>query len=272
MTDMPTKLVWPAKAMIGMVHVPALPGTAAASLTVDEIVNHSVAEATAIASSGFDAVLIENMHDRPYLLGAVGPEITAAMTAVVCAIRGVVDLPLGVQVLAGANREALAVALAGGADFIRAEGFVFSHVADEGQFTTADAGPLLRYRRAIGAERVAVIADVKKKHASHALTADVDLADTARAAQFFGADGVVITGTSTGRPADPDDVRHAKGTVDIPVIVGSGVNPEDLPALWPHADAFIVGSYIKRDGDWRNPLDPRRIDALLAGARSLAAK
>lgn len=264
------KLVLPAKAMIAMVHVPALPGAPAASMTVRQIVKHSVAEANALASAGFDAILIENMHDRPYLLGAVGPEITAAMTAVVGAVRKEVNAPLGVQVLAGANREALAVAMAGGAEFIRAEGFVFSHVADEGQFTTADAGPLLRYRRAMGADHIAVIADIKKKHASHALTADVDLADTARAAQFFGADGVVITGTSTGRAANPDEVHSARSAVDIPVIVGSGVNPENLPALWPHADAFIVGSYIKRDGDWRNPLDAARIDALLAGARSLA--
>lgn len=254
---------------MAMVHVPALPGAPAASKTIREIIGHSVTEAMALASAGFDGILIENMHDRPYLLGAVGPEITAAMTAVLSAVRKEVDTPLGVQVLAGANREALAVALAGGADFIRAEGFVFSHIADEGQFTTADAGPLLRYRRAIGADHIAVVADIKKKHASHAITADVGIADTAHAAQFFGADGLVITGASTGRPASPNDVRSARGAVNIPVIVGSGVDPENLAALWPHADAFIVGSYIKRDGDWRNPLDADRINALLSASRSL---
>lgn len=41
---------------------------------------------------------------------------------------------------------------------------------------------------------------------SHAITQDVSLAETARAAEFFMADGIVITGTATGRPAEPDHV------------------------------------------------------------------
>ena len=53
--------------------------------------------------------------------------------------------------------------MATGAHFIRAEGFVFSHVADEGMMD-ACAGKLLRHRRTIGAERVLVLSDVKKKH------------------------------------------------------------------------------------------------------------
>lgn len=63
----------------------------------------------------------------------------------------------------GANKEALAVAMASGAQFIRAEGFVFSHVADEGWMDSC-AAELLRYRRAIGAEDILVFTDIKKKH------------------------------------------------------------------------------------------------------------
>ena len=63
----------------------------------------------------------------------------------------------------GANKEALAVAHVSGANFIRAEGYVFSHVADEG-WMDACAGELLRYRKSIGAENVLVFTDVKKKH------------------------------------------------------------------------------------------------------------
>lgn len=50
-----------------------------------------------------------------------------------------------------------------GLDFIRAEGFVFSHVADEG-LLNACAGELLRYRRRIGAEHIQIFTDIKKKH------------------------------------------------------------------------------------------------------------
>lgn len=61
-----------------------------------------------------DGVIIENMHDIPYSL-SVGPEVSACMTAVCSAVRSVCPaLPLGVQILAAANRQALAVALASG--------------------------------------------------------------------------------------------------------------------------------------------------------------
>src|SRR6185436_20680227 len=124
--------------------------------------------------AGFDALMIENMHDRPYVQGAHGPETVAIMTRVGLAVREAAPgLPLGVQILSGGNREALAVALAVGGGFIRCENFVFAHVADEGLLERAEAGPLLRYRKSIGAEHIKVLADIRKKHASHAITADV---------------------------------------------------------------------------------------------------
>ena len=108
--------------------------------------------------------MIENMHDTPYLNQNVGPEITATMTAVCYEVkRTVPNIPCGVQILAGANKEAVAVAKACGLDFIRAEGFVFSHVADEGLMNSC-AGELLRYRKSISAENVLVFTDIKKKH------------------------------------------------------------------------------------------------------------
>jgi membrane complex biogenesis BtpA family protein len=163
----------------------------------------------------------------------------------------------------------LAVAQACGASFIRAEGFVFAHVADEGVMESADAGPLLRFRKQIGAERVAVIADIKKKHASHSITADVDLVETARAAEFFGAEGIVVTGVATGRPASVEEVRAARAAVTVPVAIGSGLTPENLEQYWAHADAFIVGSYVKHEGLWSNPIDRNRLTRFLSAASRL---
>jgi hypothetical protein len=181
-------------------------------------------------------------------------------------VRQAVPLPLGVQVLAAANREAIAVALACGASFVRVEGYVFAHVADEGVIES-DAGVLMRYRQQIGAGHVKVFADVKKKHSSHAITADVSLADTAHAAEFSLADGVVVTGTSTGRQTEPDDVRAVAAAVGIPTFVGSGVTPSNI-VQYPQADGFIVGSAVKRDGHWANAIDPHRVQAM---AKAFAA-
>jgi membrane complex biogenesis BtpA family protein len=266
------RMMLPPKAIVGMIHVPALPGTPYSTATLAKIAEHCSVEAHTLAAAGCDALMIENMHDRPYLRQRVGPEIVAGMTAVGLAVRAAADLPLGVQILAGANRAALAAALACGAAFIRAEGFVFAHVADEGLMPEADAGRLLRYRRRIGAEHIAIFADVKKKHAAHALTADVTLAETATAAEFFGADGLIVTGTATGQPTAPSDVQAVAGAAEVPILVGSGTTPTNLPALWPHADGFIVGSYLKREGLWSNPICPERLGGFMGAVKRLRSQ
>src|SRR4029079_3071777 len=120
------------RALIGMVHVGALPGTPEAGHGLDALIAQALTDAQRYQAAGFHAIMIENMHDRPYVERAVGPEITAFMTALARELRREIPLALGVQALAGANREALAVALASDASFVRVEGYVFAHVADEG--------------------------------------------------------------------------------------------------------------------------------------------
>jgi uncharacterized protein len=257
------------KALIGMVHVQALPGTPRSRYAVAEIAKQAATEAKLLVECGFDAVLLENMHDVPYLLRNVGPEITAAMTAAASAVRQAVEVPLGIQILAGANKEALAAAQAASCQFIRAEGLVFAAVADEGVLAEADAGPLLRYRKQIGAERISIYTDVKKKHSSNALTADVDIKETAQAAEFFGADGVIVTGVATAQPASLEDLAAVRAAVETPVLVGSGVTPDTVGNLFQHANALIVGSWFKRDGVWFNPPERARAEALVKAANAV---
>jgi membrane complex biogenesis BtpA family protein len=137
------------RALIGVLHVGALPGTPESRHSVAQIAETAVTEARVYAAAGFHGLIMENTHDRPYLKGSVGPEIVAAMAAIGVEIRRAVALLLGVQILAGANLAAMAVAHACSAAFVRVEGLVFAHVADEG-IIESSAGELLRYRRAIG--------------------------------------------------------------------------------------------------------------------------
>ncbi|XP_054856677.1 uncharacterized protein F13E9.13, mitochondrial-like [Eublepharis macularius] len=243
--------------VIGMVHVKALPGTPRNTLPVAQITEEACREAEIYKAAGVDGLIVENMHDRPYTV-CIGAEITAAM-AVVCATvkQTHPSLPLGIQILCAANRHAVAIALAAGLDFIRAEGFVFSHVADEG-ILNACAGDLLRYRKQIGAEHIQIFADVKKKHSAHALTADVSVAETAKAAEFFLADGVVLTGTATGLEADPKELEEVRHAVKIPVLIGSGVTLENVKD-YLDANALIIGSHFKKEGYWANDIDSDRV-------------
>jgi membrane complex biogenesis BtpA family protein len=251
------------KPVIGMIHVPALPGTPQNRLSIDEMCSLCVEEARVYNQNGIDAVMIENMNDLPYLNGGVGPEIMAAMAVIGHLVKKEMkDREVGIQILAAANKEALAVAKAASLDFIRVEGFVFAHIADEG-FINSCAGELLRYRKVIDAAPIKIFTDIKKKHSSHSITSDIDIAETAKAAEFFLSDGIIVTGICTGSEPDLEEVKKVKKISQLPVIVGSGINPENINKFFPFADAFIVGTYLKRDGNWRNPADPQRIKRLM---------
>jgi membrane complex biogenesis BtpA family protein len=247
-----------AKPVIGVIHVGALPGTPRSERSVKELIGLAREEAKLYKECGVDGIIIENMHDVPYLKGEVGPEIVAAMTAIGTEVKTGCELPVGIQILAGANLEAMAVAHAAGLDFIRAEGFAYAHVADEG-LIQASAAKLLRYRRMIGAERVQVWADVKKKHSAHAITADVSLGQTAETVEFMGADCVIVTGSVTGEAPKVADVQEAKEHCHLPVFLGSGISEHNVEQFHNEADGFIIGSSFKIDGLWSNTIDPERV-------------
>ncbi len=246
------------KPIIGMIHVQALPGTPRHKLESSYIIDQALKEAKIYKSAGIDSIMIENMHDIPYIKTGVGHEVSSLMCLIAYLIKQETKLPVGIQILAGANKEALAVAKASGIDFIRAEGFVFAHTADEG-IIEAQAGDLLRYRKQIDADSVAIFTDIKKKHSSHAITQDVSLLDTAKAARFFLSDGVIVTGSHTGEAASVDELKTLKDALDFPILVGSGITQDNVSTYFPICDAMIVGSYFKEHGYWENKLNYERI-------------
>ncbi len=250
------------KLVIGMIHLDALPGTPKYFGNVRQIITNAIEEAETYKSAGLKAIMIENMHDVPYLNNSSGPEITSTMAIIAYEIKKRTNLIVGIQILASANKEAIAIAHSADIDFIRAEGFVFAHVADEG-ITESSAGEILRYRKQIGAESVLVFTDIKKKHSSHSITSDVSIVETAKAAEFFLSDGIIVTGSSTGAEADVKELEAVKQNLKLPIIIGSGVTAENIDKYYNLADAFIIGSYFKVDGNWENGIDGTRVKYFL---------
>jgi uncharacterized protein len=255
-------------AVIGMVHVRSLPNTPLSKLSVQQLVDHSCNETLIYKKYKLNGILIENMFDMPYATRQhIGPDVTAVMTRVCTEVKRLVpQMSCGVQVLAALNCEALAVAVASGLQFIRAESYVFGHIADEG-YMDACAAQLLRYRRNINAEHILVLTDVKKKHSSHAITSDLDIGYTAKAAQYFLSDGIIITGSTTGSAPHlklVSDVRNAVSD-HMPVLIGSGVNHQNVKLFRDlNVNAVIVGSHFKKDGIWSNDLCEQRIQQFMS--------
>ncbi len=253
------------KAVIGMVHLRALPGSPRWAGSMDEVTRAALDDARALADGGADALLVENYGDVPFAAGRVDAGTVAAMAVVIAELRTAVALPIGVNVLKTDALSALAVAAATGARFIRVNVHVGAVVADQG-LLQSNAHDTLRYRRLLGAD-VKILADVQAKHGVP--LAPVPIEQEARDCVSRGlADGLVVSGAATGEPTPMGDIKRVRGAVaDVPLLVGSGVTVETVAELLSVADGVIVGTAVKRDGRLANPVDAGRVRRLVQAAR-----
>jgi len=257
------------KPIIGVIHLSALPGAPRYDGTpVRDIYAAAVRDAQSLAAGGIDGIMIENAGDMPFSRPEdIGPETVAFLTAACEAVRAAVDTPIGITCVANGAIPGLAVAKAVGARWVRVNQWANAYVANEG-FLNGPAPAAMRYRAQIDARDIAILADVHVKFGAHAITADRSIAEQATDAEWFDADVLIATGQRTGSPTQPEEVAEVRAGTHLPVIVGSGLSPEQVPVLMQVADGAIVGQWLKKDGLWWNPVDPARVERLMQAVQA----
>lgn len=237
------------KPIIGMVHVLPLPGSPLfRGRSLAEVYDAAVEEALLLEAGGVDGLLLENAGDIPFLKpDQIGFETVGAMSVIGERIRRETRLPLGFNIVANAARASLACARASDAQFIRVNQWVNAYVANEG-FVEGAAAAALRYRQLLDAENIVVMADVHVKHGSHAIVGDRAVSEQARDAAFFGAEILIATGSRTGDATPIGEIEQIKAGSDLPVIVGSGLTPDNAGEVMRVADGAVVGSWFKDNG------------------------
>jgi membrane complex biogenesis BtpA family protein len=260
------------RAVIGVIHSLPLPGAPAyEGAAMADITAFAVAEARRYAEGGVDGVIVENHGDIPFAKpGDLGPETAACMAVMTAAVRQATGLPVGVNVLANGAVQAIAVAVAAGAAFVRVNQWANAYVANEG-FVEGAAAAATRLRARLGGRAIRIFADVHVKHGAHAITADRSIGELARDVEFFDADAAIATGQRTGDAATLDELRSIAGGTALPVVVGSGVTAANIGDMFTVADAVIVASSLKRDGVWWNAVDPDRLRVFMAAAERARA-
>ena len=250
--------------VIGMVHLRPLPGTMYFEGSLDAVQDRAITDAIVLEGAGFDGLIVENFGDIPFRKEQVEPHTVAAMTAVVNEIRREVDLPIGINVLRNDPFAAVAVASATGARFIRVNVHSGVMVTDQG-IIEGRAAELIAYLDRVAPD-LAVWADVNVKHARPLVSRPI--AETAQETmERGGAHALIVTGSQTGHAADLKELQKVRGAVAGPVLVGSGVTPENIAEIFPECDGVIVGSSIKETGQAAWPVDPERASALIDGVR-----
>jgi membrane complex biogenesis BtpA family protein len=257
------------KSIIGMVHLPALPGTPIydASGGMNAIRDWAARDLDALQSGGIDAVMFCNENDRPYQLDADFASV-AAISDVVASLRHELSVPFGINVLWD-PKATLAVAQATGAAFCR-EIFTGAFAGDFGLWVRS-AGDAARYRREIGADSVRMIFNINAEFA--APVAPRPIADVARSVVFSSSpDAICVSGGITSQAVQSTDIEQVAQSVGgsgVPLLINTGFKVENAGTLLSFADGAIVGSSLKFDGITWNPVDQSRVTRLMETVRSL---
>jgi membrane complex biogenesis BtpA family protein len=241
--------------IIAMCHLPALPGRPRhdRAAGMDRIIDSLAHDLPILHEAGVDGLLFCNEADLPYQL-QVGPEIPAAMAAVIGQVRSEIRLPFGVDIVWD-PRASLAVARATGATFVR-EVFTGVYESDHG-IMQPDFGAIAAYRTAIGADDVLLFSNITPEFAGS--LGRRTIAERAQGAAFLGADVILISGQLTGTPIDLADLRAATDAVPgTPVLANTGVRADTVADVLAIADGALVGTTLKRDGVTWNPVDRDR--------------
>lgn len=230
--------------IIGAIHFPPLlgypdfPGFSVA-------IENALKDLGAFEKGGVDGIIFENNYDIPHKT-FINPEAIAAMTYLGEKIKASTKLPVGISVLWNDYKTALSIAKILNLQFVRIPVFVDKVKTDYGVIKE-EAEKIVKYRKSIGAENVALFTDIHVKHAK--LLSKYNIESSARLAIKNKSDAVIITGKWTGQSPDINELKEVKNSVrNFPILVGSGLDKNNIKSIFKYANGAIVSTSLKKGG------------------------
>ena len=255
------------KPIVGMCHLPALPGDPGydAAGGMDKILAHARQEIDALQTGGVDGILISNEFSLPYLT-RTEPITAVAMARTIGELISELQVPFGVNVLWD-GVASIDLAMATGAAFVR-EVFTGVYASDFGMWNT-DVGRAARHRAQVGAGGVRLLYNIVPEGATYVAGRELDR--MTRSTVFNGApDGLCVSGLTAGAATDTSTLKIVKENAgDVPVFVNTGVRPDTVAESLQYADGAIVGTWFKREGKFANDVDAARVAELMGVVREL---
>jgi membrane complex biogenesis BtpA family protein len=254
------------KPILGMIHLPALPGAPRNSMTLDELIGFALDETAKLEEAGIDGMIVENVGDTPFFREGVPAVTVAAMSVIVREVVRRAHVPIGVNMLRNAWEEAISVAYIAGADFIRCNVVIGAYVTDQG-IIQGCAAELARLRRSLDRD-ILVFGDVHVKHA-HPLF-DVPLVDAARdLAERGGVDAVIVSGARSPDPPSFEMVSSVAAAIELPVLIGSGIGQANARELYELSGGIVLGEVdFKINREWGGASDQAAYANAISACRS----
>lgn len=243
-----------------MVNLKALPGFSGYQ-GMQAVLDAAVFDATALEKGGVDGILVENTFSYPRSM-EIGPELISSMGIITHEIVKLVKIPVGiVVVMEPGDISSLGIAVTSGAQFIRAFCYNEAIVTSFGIYQ-GNPSRLSRYRQFLTAQNIAIFGDIHLKNSIP--IGPRSLEQSAIDAVHSDIDALIVTGAATGSaPSIEVAMRVKKVAGSTPVMLGSGVSPENAHLLMKNVDGAIIGSAFKKDGIYENPIDVVRVELLM---------
>lgn len=258
--------LFPRKPIIGMIHMPALPGAPDSRLSMKELTEFALSEAGKLERAGLDACIVENVGDVPLLKEGLAPHSVAAMALLTKAVVDHTDMKVGVNMLRNACEEALSVAHVAGAHFIRCNILIGAYATDQG-IIEGCAARVARLKKELGS-KVLVFGDVHVKHAYPIFNVEIEYA-AQDLAERGGADAVIVSGPRSPIPPPFERVKKVRDAIAKPVLIGSGIGLANVREFYRSSDGVIIGEPdFKVGGVWGGPSDEKAYQKAVGACRS----
>jgi uncharacterized protein len=234
--------------VIAALHLPPFPGSAhPQARSLPQIREFALRNTAAAVEAGVQSIYLQDLGDHPVSRRAQ-PHITAGMAAVSASVRAAFPkLHLGICLMSHGAEEALAVAQAVEAQFVRLKVYVGAVIKAEGLLEGC-AYDAIQYRARLQAPEILILADIYDR--SGEPLGRQSLEEEARQAATFGrADALILTGRSFVETLEMiAEVRQAE--LEVPLLIGGGVNEKNIAQAIKTADSLIVSNAFKLVGGW----------------------
>ena len=244
---MKLKELFPRKPIIGMIHL--------AEGYHEDRIERAVSEIRTFEKFGVDAAIIENYHASAGYVRLALENITRAGTRLI----------LGINVLPNDYWESAALAKEFGARFIQVDqvaGRYSVHGIKEWieELDEKRYGEMRKFY-----PDIAVLGGVWPKY--YAPVPGSSLEEDLKKGMER-ADAIVVTGEGTGKKTPTEKIREFRKIMRInrrnfPLILGAGLNVDNVIEQFPLVDGVIVGSGLKYQNDTTAHLDEEKIGKLM---------
>ncbi len=234
--------------IIAALHLPPSPAfNQPTSKPMEEVIEFALRNVEKAVRAGISAVYVQDLGDLPWS-PKIQPHTIAYLSVVGAAVRKEFpELPLGVCMMSHGGREPLAVAQAIDAQFVRIKVFTGVMVKAEG-IIEGCAYEAITYRTQIGAEYIAILADVYDRTGKP--LGELPLVEAARFNAIHSkADGLILTGFSFEESLEM--LETVKGAnLGVPLLLGGGAKQENIKETLKVSQGAIISSSFKPVGGW----------------------